>query len=111
VRSWRLLVAAFLAGATLLALEVVWFRFLQLFVYGTGFIFAAMLAAILLASVRRRDRARWLGRDPQAQRFAPLVALAPGSRWSCHTPCSSPGLAAWRIPRPTPLRRSPCSSV
>jgi predicted membrane-bound spermidine synthase len=79
VRSWRLLVAAFLAGATLLALEVVWFRFLQLFVYGTGFIFAAMLAAILLGiGAGGVIAARWLGRDPQAQRFAPLVALAAG---------------------------------
>jgi predicted membrane-bound spermidine synthase len=79
-RSWRLLAAAFLAGATLLALEVVWFRFLQLFVFGTSFIFAAMLAAILLGiGAGGVIAARWLGRDPQAQRFAPLVALAAGA--------------------------------
>ena len=79
MRSWRLLAAAFLAGATLLALEVVWFRFLQLFVYGTSFIFAAMLAAILLGiGAGGVIAARWLGRDPQAHRFAPLVALLAG---------------------------------
>ncbi len=79
-RSRRLLAAAFLAGATLLALEVVWFRFLQLFVFGTSFIFAAMLAAILLGiGAGGVIAARWLGRDPEAQRFAPLVALAAGA--------------------------------
>jgi predicted membrane-bound spermidine synthase len=79
IRSWRLLAAAFLAGATLLALEVVWFRFLQLFVFGTSFIFAAMLAAILLGIGGGGVlAARWLGRDPQAHRFAPIVALAAG---------------------------------
>ena len=76
-RAWRLLAAASLAGATLLALEVVWFRFLQLFVYGSSFIFAAMLAVILLGiGVGGVVAAWWLGRDPGAHRFAPLVALA-----------------------------------
>jgi predicted membrane-bound spermidine synthase len=79
MRSWRLLAAAFVAGATLLALEVVWFRFLQLFVFGTSFIFAAMLAAILLGiGAGGVIAARWLGRDPRAHRFAPLIALAAG---------------------------------
>jgi spermidine synthase len=78
-RAWRLLAAAFLAGATLLGLEVVWFRFLQLFVYGTSFIFAAMLAVILLGiGAGGVFAARWLGRDPRAHRFAPLVALGAG---------------------------------
>ena len=39
--------AAFLGGALLLALEVVWFRFLQLFVFGTQRAFALMLAMVL----------------------------------------------------------------
>lgn len=78
-RAWRLLAAAFLAGATLLALEIVWFRFLQLFVFGTSFIFAAMLAVILLGiGAGGAIAARWLGRDPRAHRFAPLIALAAG---------------------------------
>lgn len=45
--SKRILVAAFLAGAVLLALEVVWFRFLLLFADGTTLIFAVMLAVVL----------------------------------------------------------------
>src|SRR5262245_15705384 len=45
--AW-LLAAALLSGATLLALEVVWFRFLLLFVYGSSVTFAAMLAVVLL---------------------------------------------------------------
>ncbi len=78
-RAWRLLAAAFLAGATLLALEVVWFRFLQLFVYGTNLIFATMLAVVLLGiGAGAVIAARWLGRDPQAHRAAPLIALAAG---------------------------------
>jgi predicted membrane-bound spermidine synthase len=44
----RLLLAAALAGGLLLALEVIWFRFLQLYVQGTALAFAAMLATILL---------------------------------------------------------------
>jgi len=78
-RAWRLLAAAFLAGATLLALEIVWFRFLQLFVYGTSFIFAAMLAVILLGiGAGGVVGAWWLGRAPRAHRFAPPIALGAG---------------------------------
>ena len=43
----RILAAAFLAGGALLALEVVWFRFLLLFLDGTTLVFAVMLAAVL----------------------------------------------------------------
>ena len=43
----RLLLAAFLAGGILLALEVVWFRFLLLTRSGTSLIFAVMLATVL----------------------------------------------------------------
>jgi hypothetical protein len=43
----RILAAAFLAGGALLALEVVWFRFLLLFLDGTTLIFALMLAVVL----------------------------------------------------------------
>jgi len=78
-RSVRLLAAAFLSGALLLALEAVWFRFLQLFVFGTSFIFAAMLATVLLGMGAGGALAGWwLGRDRQAHRFAPVVALAAG---------------------------------
>src|SRR5258706_1030734 len=43
----RLLLGAFLAGGALLALEVIWFRFLLLFQDGTTLIFAVMLAVVL----------------------------------------------------------------
>ena len=67
----RVLLAAFLAGGLLLSLEVVWFRLLLLFAYGTSLAFAVMLAVVLLgiglggllAGVFVRDDAhawRWL---------------------------------------------------
>lgn len=78
-RGWRLLGAAFLAGATLLVLEVVWFRFLQLFVYGTNLVFAAMLAVVLLGiGTGGVIASRWLGRVPRAHRATPVIALAAG---------------------------------
>ena len=43
----RVLAAAFLAGGALLALEVVGFRFLLLFIDGTALVFAVMLAVVL----------------------------------------------------------------
>ncbi len=43
----RLLLSAALAGALLLALEVIWFRFLLLNIAGTSLIFAVMLATVL----------------------------------------------------------------
>jgi spermidine synthase len=46
-RAWRPLAAAFLAGGILLALEVVWFRFLHLFVHSGSLAFAVMLAVVL----------------------------------------------------------------
>lgn len=42
-----LLAAAFLSGGCLLALEVVWFRFLHLFVQSTALAFSLMLAVVL----------------------------------------------------------------
>jgi predicted membrane-bound spermidine synthase len=46
--QWRILAAAFLSGGVFLALEVVWFRFLQLFVPSTTRSFAFMLLMVLL---------------------------------------------------------------
>ncbi len=46
-RCYRYLVVGFLSGAVMLALEVVWFRFLLLTHRGTGLIFAVMLAVVL----------------------------------------------------------------
>jgi spermidine synthase len=47
VRTRRFIAVAFLSGALMLALEVVWFRFLLLTLDGTSLIFAVMLAVVL----------------------------------------------------------------
>lgn len=75
----RLLAAAFLAGGILLALEVVWFRFLLLFVSSSSLAFATMLAVVLLGIAAGGFAASWWLRwQPGAQRFVPMIALASG---------------------------------
>ena len=49
VRPWAPLLVAFLCGATLLGLEIAWFRFLLLFNGGTSAVFAVMLATVLMS--------------------------------------------------------------
>jgi predicted membrane-bound spermidine synthase len=44
---WNLLFVSMAAGAILLALEVIWFRFLRLYVMSTSIAFAVMLAVVL----------------------------------------------------------------
>jgi spermidine synthase len=87
----RLLAAAFLAGGALLALEVVWFRFLLLFLDGTTLIFAVMLAVvlagiglggILAARVsRRHERLPDLARGAAAAAAVALVATYAAYPW------------------------------
>ena len=63
---WRLLFVSFGTGFILLALEVIWFRFLRLYVASSSTAFAVMLAVVLggiglgsiLASLIRRHAAR-----------------------------------------------------
>jgi predicted membrane-bound spermidine synthase len=95
-----LLVAAFLSGAILLALEVFWFRFLLLFVHGTSAAFAVMLAAVLVGiAAGGWAGSLWLSRRPGGERALPLVALAAGASvaWSYA------GLRLWRDGSPAPL--------
>lgn len=74
-RAGRLLAAAFLSGASLLGLEVIWFRFLQLFLFGTTLTFAFMLATILLGVGGGGLVASWwLRRDPGRHRALPALA-------------------------------------
>ena len=70
---------AFLGGAILLGLEVVWHRFLQLFVFGTQLAFALMLATVLAGiGLGGLLAAAWLNRRPGAAGSAAAVALAGG---------------------------------
>ena len=75
----RFLVASFLSGGVLLALEVVWFRFLQLFVPGTTLTFALMLSVVLGGiGLGGLAASRWFRFSPNAHRQASAVALASG---------------------------------
>jgi spermidine synthase len=78
-RPTRIVASTLLAGGLLLALEVVWFRFLLLFVGATSAMFAAMLAAVLFGiAVGGLAASTWLARRPDHHRHAPVVALAAG---------------------------------
>jgi predicted membrane-bound spermidine synthase len=78
---WRPLGAAFLCGAALLALEVVWFRFLSMFLAGTSLTFVLMLAVVLLGiGCGGFAAAAWLRADPGAARYLrPTLAAAGAS--------------------------------
>ena len=75
-----LLASAFVLGSLLLALEVVWFRFLLLFVAGSSLAFSLMLA-VVLAGIGLGGLAggRWLARSPGAWRTAPTLAALAGA--------------------------------
>jgi len=71
--------AGFLSGFALLALEVVWFRFLLLFVVGSTLSFAVMLG-VVLAGIALGGLAAsvWLRLDQEGFRYAVVVSLASG---------------------------------
>ena len=74
-----LLGAAALSGASLLALEVVWFRFLSMYVLSTTLAMSLMLAVVLAAiGLGGLFTSAWLVRHPYAADFLPAVALAAG---------------------------------
>ena len=76
----RLLAAAFLSGATLLGLEVVWFRFTLLFINGTSLAFAFMLSVVLGGIALGGFIASWwLKLRPLAYKLTPLLALVSGA--------------------------------
>ena len=78
-RAGALLAAAFLAGAALLALEVIWFRFLLLVVPGTSTTFAVLLAVVLAGiGLGGFAAAGWLARSAAARFSLPAVAAAAG---------------------------------
>jgi len=76
----RWFVVAALSGGALLALEVVWFRFLSIYVI-TGSLAFALMLAIVLAGIALGGLvgASWLRRDPSAHRFTGAVLFAAGA--------------------------------
>jgi len=73
------LTAAFLSGFCLLALEVVWFRLLLLFVKGHSAALALILALVLTGiALGGLLAAWWLRVSPAAHQFAALVAFVSG---------------------------------
>jgi len=73
-----LLSGAFVTGGVLMALEVVWFRFLSLFVVASTLSVALMLAVVLAAiAIGGLLAASWLhARPDRARRGVPVVALS-----------------------------------
>lgn len=79
-RALWLLLAAFSFGGLLLALEVVWFRFLLLFITGTNLAFALMLAVVLAGiGFGGFAASAFLGRDGSRWNITTPVALVAGS--------------------------------
>ena len=73
----RLLVSAFLAGVSLMALEVIWFRFLSMFVFNSTLTLSIMLAVVLVGiAAGGLIGAAWLGRGPDASAYVSAVAFA-----------------------------------
>jgi predicted membrane-bound spermidine synthase len=76
----RLLACAMLGGADLLALEVVWFRFLSLYAITTTLVVSVMLATVLGAiALGGLCAASWVRRRPGAVRYPPAIALLAGT--------------------------------
>ncbi len=77
-RRAALLAAAFLAGAVLLVLEVVWFRFLTMYVLATTLAASVMLASVLGAIAFGGLVARRLFAGDAPEEYAPAVAVTAG---------------------------------
>ena len=77
IRSRRYVAVAFLSGMLMLALEVVWFRFLLLSQDGTSLVFAVMLAVVLAGiAVGGLTAAQLFQRDERAYRWLRHVTAA-----------------------------------
>ena len=76
-RPW--LIAAFLSGFCLLALEISWLRLLLLFVMGHSVAFALMLAVVLAGiAIGGLIASWWLRRSPDADSLTGTLALTAG---------------------------------
>ncbi len=76
--QWRALASAFLAGGALLALELIWFRFLTMFVLSTTLAVSLMLASVLAAiGLGGLAASTWLiGRAARKEPAVSLPAMA-----------------------------------
>jgi len=98
---WRLLACAFLAGGALMALEVVWFRFLSMLVASNTLAISLMLAAVLTAiGLGGLAASSWLSRRPHAAAYLPAVALTTGcvmvaSYWTFQFATGDSRVLAW----------------
>jgi predicted membrane-bound spermidine synthase len=78
-RTYRYLWVALLSGAVMLALEVVWFRFLLLTYTGTGLTFALMLATVLAGiGLGGLIAGKLAQRDENCHRWLPHVTAVSG---------------------------------
>jgi len=95
-----LVLAAFLCGGIALALEVLWFRLLLMFVYGTSLAFAVLLAVVLSGVAAGGLLAgSVLRRSPKAALWLPPFALLAGTL-TVWTYAASPESLAPRGPAP-----------
>lgn len=79
LRARIVLATAFASGGILLALEVIWFRFGQLFFQGTDTSFSVMLAVVLSGiGLGGFLASRWLALRSDATRDIPALALVSG---------------------------------
>ena len=77
--AWRLMLSAFLGGGVLLALEVVWFRFLLMFCSGSSLTFALLLAVVLLGiGLGGLLAAAWLRHRPHAHKSLAAILCGAG---------------------------------
>lgn len=100
--AFGILGAAALSGALLLALEVVWFRFLQLFVLDTHLHFALMLAVVLAGiGLGSLLGGWWLHRRAvgtlQASLLAAVCGLAVLFSYAIFRPGSGSEVAFWHV--------------
>jgi hypothetical protein len=106
-RTYRYLVVGLLSGAVMLALEVIWFRFLLLTYTGTALTFAVMLAVVLGVSAS-------VGSLPAASHSAMstrIVGCRTSLRRAAHSSCSpTTGSTCSPHAKCTMARRCPCSS-
>ena len=78
-RAIHVLAAAGVSGGILLALEVVWFRLLLLFVHASSLAFAVMLSVILAGiGLGGLLGSRWLAYRPDVHRYLPILAMSSG---------------------------------